>query len=320
MPPLRHPFLGFIVALTTLACVQPSVAGNSRIRGERVESPAASTTPEKGPVIEPVPVGTYSNRRAMEHVRRLSQDIGVRVRATKNERRAATYIAERLSSIGYHTGIQKFRVDGGRSRNVIASWPGAKRYPVVVGAHMDTVSSSPGANDNASGVAVMLETARIVAGRRQAKWVRFVAFGSEEFGDDDTHHVGSQTFVNRLGDRGRRRLAGMVSVDMVADGRPLLIATAGIGPRRVAQTLFRKLRRAGIGVRRRTLCDCSDNGPFERAGIPASLVWSGEEPDFHSSSDTPRNMSKKDLRRSGRAMEIFARALDRRMVAYFRRS
>lgn len=94
-------------------------------------------------------------------------------------------------------------MDGDRSRNVVARWPGSARRGVVLGAHMDTVAKSPGANDNASGVAVLLETARLIAGKEPARWVTLVAFGSQEYGADGRHHVGSANFVKRLGPRGR---------------------------------------------------------------------------------------------------------------------
>jgi Peptidase family M28 len=110
-----------------------------------------------------------------------------------------------------------------------------------------------------------------------------------------------------------------VSVDMVADGRPLIVGTAGIGPRVVSRSLVRRTRRAGIQATYRTTCDCSDNGPFERAGIPAAFMWSGTEPNYHSPSDLPRNLSGHDLRRSGRAVRAFVRALDRATIRYFRR-
>jgi hypothetical protein len=263
--------------------------------------------------------GSFSKRKAMFHVRKLASDIGVRRRATKNERLGAEYVAAKLEKFGYEVRIGKFDVDGKKSRNVSASWPGALKYPVLVGAHIDSVPGSPGANDNASGTAVMLEVARLFAGTKQAEFVKFVGFGSEEYGTNGLHHVGSQTFVNRLGDKGRNWLPGMVSVDMVADGRPLIIGTAGIGPEVVAKTLHRKLKKAGFNVTYRTTCDCSDNGPFERAGIPAAFMWSGDEPDYHSPSDTPPNLSKKDLLRSGRAVRIFVKALDRDLIKRFRK-
>ena len=254
----------------------------------------------------------------MRHVRKLARDIGVRVRGRSGERRAARYIARRFRAFGYKVRIRRFAVDGRTSRNVVARWPGSIRHPFVIGGHMDTVARSPGANDNASGVAVVLEMARIAAGKEQACLTRFVAFGSEEYGTNGRHHVGSQKYVNRLGDEGRRRAPGMISVDMIADGRPLIVATAGIGPEIVARTVFRRMRRAGIGVVYKTTCDCSDNGPFERAGIPAAFVWSGFEPDHHRPSDRVANMSERDLARTGRAVRAFLKGLDRGMIRRFR--
>jgi aminopeptidase YwaD len=264
-------------------------------------------------------LGRFVARRALAHVRHLSGRIGVRVRATEAELRGQRYVKRRLRALGYRVFVQRFGVDGGTSRNVVATWSGARRYPVVIGAHVDTVAGSPGANDNASGVAVMLEVARLVAGRPQARWVKFVSFGSEEYGANGRHHLGSEEFVTRLGARGRRRLAGMVSVDMVADGRPLIVGTAGIGPRIVSNSFLHRTRKRGIRAVYRTTCDCSDNGPFELAGIPAAFIWSGSEPDYHSPSDVPANLSTRDLWRSGRAVRAFVEALDRKTIRHFRR-
>jgi len=260
----------------------------------------------------------FSTFYAMRHVRRLAGRIGPRVRGTHAEKRAARYFRQRLRDKGYVTNVQRFAVDGGSSRNVVAWWPGARRYPVVLGAHMDTVAGAPGANDNASGVAILIDLARALAGRRHVRNVRLVAFGSEEYGSNGIHHVGSHVFVRRLGKKGRRRLAGMVSVDMVADGRPLIIGTAGIGHPVVARTLYRRLKRAGFNVVYRTTCDCSDNGPFELAGIPGAFMWTGIEPNYHDPSDTVANMSRIDLRRSGRAVRRFVTSLDLKTLRQFR--
>lgn len=254
----------------------------------------------------------------MIHVRKLAGDIGVRVRATRGETRGARYIAEKFRSFGYNVNVQKFAVDNGTSRNVVAWWPNSRQHGFVIGGHMDTVETSPGANDNASGTAVVLELARLAAGKAPSEWVRFVAFGSEEYGSNGVHHVGSQVFVNRLGERGRNRLGGMTSVDMIADGRPLLVGNSGIADDVVARTLFRRIRDAGIAVRYHTLCDCSDHGPFEHAGIPASFAYSGTEPNYHDDSDTVPNMKPEDLLRTGRAMRAFMVAIDRDMIERFR--
>ena len=265
-------------------------------------------------------VGPFEKDRAMPHVVELARRIGVRVRATAGERNGARYVASQFRELGYSVNVQKYAVDGGTSRNVVAWWPGARRYPVVVGAHMDTVAGSPGANDNASGVAVVLEIARLVAGTPKAGFLRFVAFGSEEYGTNGLHHVGSQVFVNRLKEEGRRRLAGMISVDMIADGRPLIVATAGIGPFAIADRFARIAGARGIGVDRQTTCDCSDNGPFERAGIPATLLWSGSEPNYHDDSDKVKNLNPDDVVRTGRAVRYFVKQLDGAMLRRLRRS
>jgi hypothetical protein len=285
--------------------VEVGLAGAPR---GRVRTPAAAS------------IGSFSKKRAMRDVRRLAGDIGVRVRTTRAEKKATRYIAQRFRSMGYNVNVQKFHVDDGVSHNVVAWWPGSRRYPLIVGGHMDSVPDSPGANDNASGVAVILENARLFAGTEQAEWVRFVAFGSEEYGTDGRHHVGSEKFVKRLRREGRKRLPAMVSVDMVADGRPLIVGNSGIAEDSVAKMTYRDLKRAKIGVTYQTSCDCSDNGPFERAGIPASFMYSGDEPDYHSSTDTPKNLKPRDLERSGRALRSVLKKLDRTRIQWLRRS
>jgi aminopeptidase YwaD len=254
----------------------------------------------------------------MRHIRRLSNHIGVRVRTTRREKRGARYAARQFRDLGYDVRIQRFDVDGGTSRNVVATGPGVIDHPFVVGGHIDSVQGSPGANDNASGVAVVLEIARLLAGHRQARLMKLVAFGSEEFGTNGLHHVGSQVFVNRLGNRGRARSPGMISVDMIADGIPLIVGTAGIGPRIVARALLRRARGAGIRAVYRTTCDCSDNGPFERAGIAAAFAWSGLEPNYHDPSDTVNNLNPNHLLRTGRAIRAFAKDLRPALLRRFR--
>ena len=305
-----------VVALLAAALLAATAAGQSPV-ASRARAPAARHgTAEAGARID-----RFDRGRALRHVRRLARGIGVRIRTSEGERRAARYAARRFRAYGYRVRVQRFHVDGGTSRNVVARWPGRRRYGVVIGGHIDTVAGAPGGNDNASGTAIVLEMARLAAGTKAARWARFVAFGSEEYGRDGRHHVGSQVFVNRLGRKGRRKLAGMVSVDMVGRllGRPLIVATAGIGPRVVARSVYRRARDAGVPVARATTCDCSDNGPFERAGIPAAFVWSGSEPNWHTPRDTYRNVSPRSIRRSGRALRAFVRTLDRRTIRYFRR-
>ena len=265
-------------------------------------------------------IGPFRRWRAMEHVRKLAGDIGIRVRATEGERKGAAYIARRFAELGYDVFVQKFSVDGGNSRNVIATWPGAQRYPIILGGHMDSVPTSPGANDNASGVSVLLEMARLVRGTVQGRLLKFIAFGSEEFGSDGTHHVGSQVYVDRLGSRGKKRLAGMISIDMIANGRPLIVGSFGIGPRILGRILYRRLDKTNIAVTYQTLCDCSDNGPFEHAGLPGAFMYSGKDSNYHDDSDTVPNMAPADLERTGKAVRSFVEGINRSLLRRLRRA
>jgi Zn-dependent M28 family amino/carboxypeptidase len=258
----------------------------------------------------------------MNTVRRLagSKGIGVRERATSGEYKGARLIARKFRSYGYNVRVQKFSVDGGTSRNVVARWPGQIDHPFVIGGHMDSVPGSPGANDNASGTATVLEAARVSAGKRPSRFITWVAFGSEEFGDNGRHHIGSEVYVERLSARQRDRMPGMISVDMIADGKPLLTGSFNIGPRVLGQMVYRRITKySNISMRYTTLCDCSDNGPFEHAGIPGAFMYSGNEPDYHSPSDRVPNLRPKHLKRTGRALMTFVRRLDARTLRYLRR-
>lgn len=96
--------------------------------------------------------------------------------------------------------------------NVIATLRGTREPAQVLelGAHYDTVAYSPGADDNSSGVAALLEVARIAAGSRPRKTLRFCFFGAEEVG-----LKGSQAHVESLRGSQETRLAGLINLDGV---------------------------------------------------------------------------------------------------------
>jgi hypothetical protein len=96
--------------------------------------------------------------------------------------RTAAYIDEEFSRAGYAPRRHVFEVEGRRVANIEAERRGGRRPDriLVIGAHYDSVDDSPGANDNASGVAVMLELARLHATSAPPVTVRFVAFVNEE--------------------------------------------------------------------------------------------------------------------------------------------
>jgi Zn-dependent M28 family amino/carboxypeptidase len=120
------------------------------------------------------------------HIRALE---GVRHPAAAPEalERAADYITETLRSLGYEMAEHRFPDNGRPFRNVIATRRGLQlsRERVVVLAHYDTVAVTPGADDNASGVAVLLEIARVLAQFKFERTVHFIGVSLEENEKDD---------------------------------------------------------------------------------------------------------------------------------------
>jgi alkaline phosphatase isozyme conversion protein len=112
-------------------------------------------------------------------------DIGPRLPGSPKEQEAAQYIAETFKRLGYSPQTQSFSAadeDGYEftSANVIAVKRGDSKKEIIIGAHYDSGNESLGADDNASGVAIMLEVAEQLADVQTPYTIRFIAFGSEE--------------------------------------------------------------------------------------------------------------------------------------------
>ncbi len=239
----------------------------------------------------------------MRHVRVLAGRIGPRPAGSPAYRRAVRYVIDELAGYGYGTRRSVFTVSPTvKSSNVIGRWPGGGPHSVLIGAHLDTVRGSPGANDNGSGVGTMLELARYFAGRPEAPSVRFVAFGAEEFQPNGKHHIGSAAYVRRMDSAERSELEVMVSADMIGKARPFIVGWMGIGPRAGVRAVVSAARRVNVAAHREQLPDWSDNGPFERAGMPAAFLWTGFEPNHHEPTDRVGNVARRALRRAGRLL------------------
>ena len=282
---------------------------------ESSSSPAGSSTTS-----QPEPTGravAFDLAAAMATVRTLARG-GPREATSTAYRRAADRVRQRFDELGYATGRQGFRVPAGeswgipvgpgRTHNVVAVPTGfdPTRPHLVVGAHLDTVPQSPGAEDNASGVAVVLELARIARpepGGGSRLPVVWVAFGAEEprGPGDDEHHFGSQEYVRRLGGDGREALRGMVSLDRVGAPGRVPVCTGGLSPVRVRRELLAAADRAGVPAR---ACDnrTSDHWPFEKAGETVARVGGNDSPGYHSPRDRPSTVSRRQLDRVGRLL------------------
>lgn len=129
---------------------------------------------------------------------------------------AADYIERTFSALGYVPSDETFHSRGRPVRNLIAEVPGqsAAREIVLVGAHYDTVMGSPGANDNGSGVAALLELARLLAERPLSRTLRFVAFVNEEAPFFGTTEMGSLVHARGADGRGER-ITAMLSLETI---------------------------------------------------------------------------------------------------------
>jgi hypothetical protein len=156
--------------------------------------------------------------RLEAHVRFLAGEVGVRSYDLPGRLdRAADYIEEAMRAVGLQVTRQPFRYGKQTFYNVIGEAPGelpAGEGFYVVGAHYDTVQGSPGADDNASGVAGMLELARLTAERPLRRAMRFVGFSLEEPPVFRSSRMGSMAYAQSLREEAAPVL-GMVSLEMI---------------------------------------------------------------------------------------------------------
>ncbi len=284
-------------------------------------TPSASATPTAEPPPAPEPVLAFSTARAMRTVRVLAGDIGPRLATAPAFRRAARYVAGSFAAAGYDVRRQRFPVpagsswgvpvQAGTSLNVIATPVGFDpRAPyLLVGAHLDTVAVAPGAEDNASGVAVLLETARRAAATPPRLPTVFVAFGGEEprgLGDD-MHHFGSLHYVAQMSAAEGRNLRGMVSLDRVGVGQVVPIASAGGTPIATRAALVRSAEKLGIGVAIDPDNTASDHESFADAGLPAARLGSTPYAAYHSAQDVVAVVDPAQLGRVGRVIWAWLR-------------
>jgi Zn-dependent M28 family amino/carboxypeptidase len=129
---------------------------------------------------------------------------------------AATYIEREFQAFGASVERQWYETQGQQTCNLVIERVGTKRPDqiVILGAHYDTVSITPGADDNASAVAVLIETARVLCQTSFRRTVRFVAFTCEEPPHFNIGTMGSQVYARACRER-NDQILGMLCLEMV---------------------------------------------------------------------------------------------------------
>lgn len=278
--------------------------------------PAAQVTPSPAPEpaglspsASPTPAGEFDVEEAMRHLRAIVA-LGPRPAGSESERRAAGYVESVLDGLGYEVRREPVtRPDGGTSYNLIARFPQADygNGYLLVGAHYDTVAGSPGANDNASGVATLLAAAGALRTDPSLPVV-FVGFAAEERQPPTGRDlVGSRAHAGAVRPA---EVRAMVSVDMVGNGPALLVVRLPGTPDALQQRLGETASGLGIPVRY-TDEYFSDHVPFARRGIPSALLFGGDHPTFHTPNDTLEVVRPINLEWAGRTLLQWARSAGR---------
>ena len=192
------------------------------------------------------------------------------------------------------------RVPGGL-RNVVGTVPGRTRHYVVVGAHYDTkdIPGFVGANDGASGTAVVTQLARTLRPRRLRRTVVFVLFDGEESpaGTPDAEFEARGLRGSRVAARRYRRAQAMVLLDFVGE-RGLRLPREGSSDPGLWRRLRRAARRVGAGrvfPRRSTGTVLDDHTPFLRQGVPSVDLIDFDFRCFHRRCDDLSVVSERSL-------------------------
>ena len=274
------------------------------------------------------------------HVEFLAGELGERNAVHhSNLLRAEDYIVRQFEVAGFSVQTQGYRIGKKIYSNLIATKTGETRPEevVVVGAHYDT-ADTPGADDNASGVAGMLELARAFAGEPTRRTLRFVAFVNEEPPFFRTEDQGSRVYV-REGLDPRETVVGAVVLEMIGYftdsprsqryppplgfGYPSagnFIAVVGnISSRRLVKSVVGAFAAAApfpvesiAGPGFIPGLDLSDHRSFWREGIPAVMVTDTaffRNPHYHRSSDTPATLDYRSMAEVVKGLEGVIRAL-----------
>jgi Zn-dependent M28 family amino/carboxypeptidase len=227
---------------------------------------------------------------------------------------AAQYIEKEFLEIGLDVKEDRFQWEGKTYKNIVAEKKGMNSSlgVFILGAHYDTIPGSPGADDNASGIAVAIEVARNIQAIPLSSTIRLIAFSLEEY-----NYIGSTHYIEEL-KKGGEKIIGMISLEMVGytglrqDYPPYLdpkyypnvgdfIAVVGNERSRkllekVCQSFknhipqlpleFLVVPGNGEGMEEVRL---SDHSPFWDQGIPALMVTDTSflrNPNYHFPSDT----------------------------------
>ena len=244
------------------------------------------TAPEAPPVEAPAPAEAALElsrsedygQAARQYLEALANDIGGRWPGTEEDAAAAEFIQEAFEELGYAVEVQPFTFYDEDEEadmdaaNLIVVHEGLSEQQIIVGAHYDSGDEADGADDNASGVAVLLEVAGLVRGVDTPYTIVFIAFGAEENDLDGSRH-----YVNEMSSSEVANTIAMINLDSLIAG-DLAYVYGDAGPGTLRDWILDLAASADIPLEGKTAaemdnddgtpCACADYDAFQRAGIP----------------------------------------------------
>ncbi|WP_054707852.1 Zn-dependent exopeptidase M28 [Bacillus sp. JCM 19041] len=220
-----------------------------------------------------------SGEIASEHMNHLVSEIGQRVAASEEERLAGQYVKAQFEQLDLETDVQFFTYtpdesdESFESENIIGYKPGESEQEIIVGAHYDSVSEGLGADDNASGVGVMLEAAERLQDIQTPYSIVFIGFGAEEVGLQGSNH-----YVNEMSDDEIENTVGMINLDSLIAGDKMYVHGSEGEDGFIRDLALEIADEQGLDLEvnpglnpdypEGTTGDWSDHAPFNQAGIP----------------------------------------------------
>ena len=264
---------------------------------------------------------SFDVHRLERHVRMFSETLAPRDHAhLENLERVATYMTQEMANAGLRPFAQTYTIGARTFRNVRVLIGPSTGERIVIGAHYDAFEALPGADDNASGVAVLLELARALAAAQPKLTVELVAYTLEEPPHFATRYMGSAVHAHALKAEGVR-VRAMLSLEMLGyysdatgsqhhpaqilrllyPSRGNFVAVIGrIG----GESIVRRTKRAMAGasplsvyamIAPRSIpgIDYSDHASYWDEGYPAAMITDTaffRNDNYHEASDRPETL------------------------------
>jgi hypothetical protein len=261
------------------------------------------------------PEPLFNDQHARAHVNTLADTIGSRPVGTEPNARARAYIVDQLRLAGFDVRVQE--VDGRRPElgrtarvsNIIAVRQGTRDEAIGLLSHYDSAPEAPGAADDALGVAVSLEAARVLAARADRQWSLMVLVTDGE----EAGLMGAAALVT---DREvMRRLKAYLNIEAAGSAGPALLFEAGpgngwlVGPW-ARHTPHPRGDSFGVEIYRRLPND-TDFSILKRHGVPGlNFAAVGDSYAYHTARDTAERLSASTIRETGENVVALVTALD----------